>query len=551
MTGRARQGTTSGEDSQPQTPPNDAIRRLSIEAESFLGAQDDWADIEAEINKIAESLGDLNELSEKERERLNELAALLEDQADGEALREALRRDGTLEVAIADDGMAATLRLQPPVGGGRPVTVDQVARALPEHHVKAGVDREAVAEAVAECQREGRPVERRIARGRGPTAGEDGGLVLYARRSMDEEPHAVAPDRPLEPYESLCKAGDTVLLVMPATAGQAGYDVLGNAIEPEPPASPHAEAGEHVKREGERFIAETDGVVRFDGEEVSVLRLLTVDGDVDRQTGPIKFDGQVLVRGNVRSGSLIAATGHVRIEGTVEGARIESPGDVDIRHGIVGQDRGFIRAGGSITARFAENATLYAIDTIDLQLGSIHSSLTAGRAIRLLRGQGRLTGGSAVAGQTLEAKQIGASSGALTEVRVGLNAKAMKTLAQLDHRAAVHEKQLNKARELCERMLRMVADPNQLPDRERKVFASLRKAELLACHKLNRVNEQRRELLDRSAHDRGGTIAAFRQVLPGTHVLIGSHSFKVDQARRASRFRYDEKLDRIVVDDVR
>jgi len=532
---------------EPQS--HDVTHRLTIEAESFLGPGEQLHEIERELARL---VGFVEELSESERRQFDELASLMAGEPGADRTLAALRRDGTFAITVAPDAMSAVLAVRPATAGGQPVTALHVFEALEAEGVCFGVNREAVEELVAAARDERCEKTGPIAGGRPPSRGVDGDVTLYARGTPDGQLQVLeTPDR-VAAHHRLCKAGDVVLAITPPRPGLVGSDVYGRAIEPEPPNCPEIEAGEQVCARGLEYCAEADGVVVYEDGRISVVRILVLTEDLTRRTGPIEFNGQVLIRGHIRTGASVAATGDVRVEGTVEGATIESGGDVELCHGIAGQNCGLVRAAGSITARFAENATLYAASgTIDLKLGAINSHLTAGQAIVLVRGQGRLTGGAAVAGKRFEAKQIGSAGQTRTEVRVGITPAAMQQLAELDHQTALTQGKLDRASELSDRLLRMVGKPEQLAPRARQAYVALRKIVLVTRHRIDELERQRQAILDTAAQGHGGSITAFGEVLPGAVLRIGRHSHVVEQSRRAVRFRFAESAGRIVAEPAR
>ena len=53
--------------------------------------------------------------------------------------------------------------------------------------------------------------------------------------------------------------------------------------------------------------------------------------NVDNNVGNIRFDGTVLVRGNILNGFKVEADGDVQVNGVVEGGYIENTGNVIVK----------------------------------------------------------------------------------------------------------------------------------------------------------------------------------------------------------------------------
>lgn len=171
------------------------------------------------------------------------------------------------------------------------------------------------------------------------------------------------------------KAGQLLSLKMPAKAGVHGYEMDGTPLMAEDGDDIPLLGGENtrVSDDGRELTALCDGFA-YENQEghISVGRLYVVDGDLNFKYGNIRYQGDVLVKGNVLPGFEIFATGSVVIEGEVDQARIIAGGDIKILGGFFGKDKGVIQSQGKIEVRMAQDATLEAKDEIrfDLQLNN-------------------------------------------------------------------------------------------------------------------------------------------------------------------------------------
>ena len=266
----------------------------------------------------------------------------------------------------------------------------------------------------------------------------------------------------------------------------------------------------------------------------------------------MEFDGDVLIQASVRNGACIKATGNIVIDGAVEAATIESTGgDVDLRHGVAGHDRAVIRAAGDITSRFAEKVTMYAGRDIAIRLGSLHSHLIASRAIRVIQSRGQVIGGSAVASDLVQAKQIGSSSGVLTEVFVGLTPAVMEQLGQIDTDLSAERRRCEQASELADRIERAIGDPAQLAPHELKTYTALRKCQFIAEQNIKSLEEQRQQVVGDGSEHHTGRIEVLNQLMSQVVVYIGNAVFKNDDCRKECRIVYDEETAKVVVRHLR
>src|SRR5690606_15317621 len=124
-----------------------------------------------------------------------------------------------------------------------------------------------------------------------------------------------------------------------------------------------------------------------------------VPGDVDFSTGNIDFIGSVKVMGSVRNGFSVKAAGNVEIMGRLEGGFINTGGNIVVKEGIVGQGKGNIKAGGSVYARFLENAQVEARKDVLVGDSIMHSTVRAGGKIVVNGKKGKIVGGLCFAGR--------------------------------------------------------------------------------------------------------------------------------------------------------
>ena len=100
-------------------------------------------------------------------------------------------------------------------------------------------------------------------------------------------------------------------------------------------------------------------------DRIMIQSVYEVSGNVDLATGNIDFRGDVIIHGNVTTGSKIKATGNITIDGTAEGCTIEAGKDIILRGGMIGGEKASIKAKGNITAKFIEYSTVEAEGAIE------------------------------------------------------------------------------------------------------------------------------------------------------------------------------------------
>jgi hypothetical protein len=157
-----------------------------------------------------------------------------------------------------------------------------------------------------------------------------------------------------------------------------------------------------------------------------------VRGNVDISTGDIDFVGNVIVHGDVTDGFEVKADGNVEVRGMVNCSRIQATGNVAILGGFLGKDKGEIVSDGSIGVKFVENGVIRAADAVVVEKAVMHSTLLAGKRIHVRGVKGLIVGGSATAGEEIEATTIGSALGTKTVLSVGVDFASRERSAKID-----------------------------------------------------------------------------------------------------------------------
>jgi uncharacterized protein (DUF342 family) len=158
---------------------------------------------------------------------------------------------------------------------------------------------------------------------------------------------------------------------------------------------------------------------------------MEVDG-VSLKTGNIKFNGTVIVKGNVEDGFEVKASGNVEVYGNVGKSIIEADGDVIVSLGIMGRDEGYVRAGKSLWAKFIQNTKVDVEEYIVVSDGIINSNVTCNKKILLQGKRASIIGGHLFATEEIHTKSIGSNGGGSeTVLEVGYDPRAKLRLDEL------------------------------------------------------------------------------------------------------------------------
>lgn len=349
--------------------------------------------------------------------------------------------DGSMSIEITEDEMKAFVHFVPPRYSGRHVEYGEVIEGLKKAGVKIGIKEDAIREYLERMEYH-RPLL--AAEGTRTVNGKDA-YVEYKVRvdtkdiSFEEDESGKVDFRNLELLENVV-VGQLLAVKVPAEQGAPGRTIT-NRILP-------ARAGKDIKlqhgkgtilsEDGTELTAAINGQVVFKVGRISVEPIYVVNGDVSLETGNIVFLGSVIIAGNVQDNFEVKAAGNIEVRGTVQKAFLEAEGDIIIFQGIIGREEAKIEStGGTVYAKFIQNARVFAENDVIVPEGILHSSIDAGLRILSLGKRARIVGGVIRAGDEVNARYLGTDVSTRTEIRVGIHPKVLQQKTDL---AAMKEK---------------------------------------------------------------------------------------------------------------
>jgi uncharacterized protein (DUF342 family) len=231
----------------------------------------------------------------------------------------------------------------------------------------------------------------------------------------------------------LVNRGDVLVTSIPPADGEPGEDVYGVSIpypQLKPPQPIPRGKNTTLSDDGLHLIADVSGQLLLQDGKINLSPSLDVPGDVGNSTGDIEFNGEVHIRGSVKTGFKVIAEGNIEVYGVCEAATLTSKGSIILNSGAQGADKAVLTAGKDITAKFIENSNVTAGGNITAD--SILKSVVKCDGIITLTGKnGLLSGGHIVAGEKLVAKTIGSPMGTSTEIEVGGNPRELQRHKEL------------------------------------------------------------------------------------------------------------------------
>ena len=491
--------------------------------------------------------------------RTSGVVEVMKDEKGSFYIKGKLYHRGQCSISVSDDEMTVTLSIQPPIGGAKHVTVDDVLGKLAAEGIRFGVDREAIERAVAGVQESGEPVtDLVIAQGAEPIHGRDGVIEFQVMRASGSavrvRSDGSADFKNLDRITSV-KPGQLVALMRRETPSQRdGHTVRGEVYKARGGKSVEIELGDNIRVEEKagtiEYYSQINGQLITDGRKLSVEPVLVIEGDVGPKTGNIKFSGIVHVRGSVQDTFNVSAKKDIRVDGNVGNSVILSDENLYVKGGIVAKSKGLIRVGGDVSTKFAENANIQAGGTIYILRAALNSRMIAGSKIIALQEKGQIIGGDIRAREGIDVKSLGNESEHRMEAYAGLDFSVGAQLDTVQGKIQKYERALKKIVLIIDKLKKVNPDPVLLPDNLRKLYGETRKKGTIAKIAINELRKRQSELLNKFEQIYDAEIIVREALYRGVKIHIGKSIYEPEALESNVRITYNRKKDSVQVERV-
>lgn len=349
------------------------------------------------------------------------------------------RKDATVEIKIDDDDMTASAEITTALGG-KNLSPTDIVSAAQASGIKKGFVKEGLVNLAQQSLDEpaGVIIKGVIALGKPPINGKNARIKQLVQ---------CAQDRILRPKERedgsvdmrdlgdiICvRIGEPLAQIIPLTEGIKGYTVTGVVLEPNPGEDIQITAGEGTvisPKNKNVLISTLIGLPRSieNGMEIDEVYKLK---NVDVTTGHIKFEGSVIIDGDVCEGMKVFAKGDISIGGFVESAQLEAGGDITIVGGIIGKKQEVedlsttditmsvnIKAEGNVYAKYCQYSDI-TCNTLRIENQLMHSIIHVNDKLWVGsedKANGKLIAGYINAINSVHAGTVGATAGSSTTI---------------------------------------------------------------------------------------------------------------------------------------
>ncbi len=447
----------------------------------------------------------------------------------------------SMALDVSLDQMKVTARFYPNSEKGSRLTKEIIERDLRYKKIRHGIKEEVIDQFLSEreyCK------DYVVAEGEPPRAGKDAEIEYFFNTNVNLKPKTNEDGsvdfRNLDNISSV-KAGQRLAKLTPADPGEPGVDVYGGKVNPPKVKTRRLEYGRNIKisEDQTELFTEVTGHASLTGGRVFVSDVYEVATDVDNSTGNIDYPGNVHVKGNVKSGFTVNASGNVIVDGVVEGAKITAGGQIVVRAGIHGMSKGSLAAKSNVLCKFIENAVVkseegyVAADTI------IHSTVEAHSEVRVSGKKGNITGGAVRAGQVIDVNYLGTEMEAPTEVEVGISPDTLKRNNDLLEEQSKLEAELNKIKPILVTFTQKMQSGAALDEKKQQYVQMLAQQFKALKERQKEIGDELGELQGYMQESQRAKVIVRRTAYPGVTIKIGSASTTLKSKRDYCQYIYE------------
>ncbi len=246
--------------------------------------------------------------------------------------------------------------------------------------------------------------------------------------------------------------GQHVATLHSHTEGEDGRDVCGGTL----PAAAGKRLGMTVDKSlvlsgDHQLVSQIDGVLKLSQGKLRVDPVLEIAGTVNFSTGNIDFDGDVVIREDIRDHFRVRATKDVTIDGLIDASHITCGGNLYARRGVAGRDEGTLDVGGDAVIGYIEQVRGKIAGSLTITRGIMHSQLDVGQDVG--GDAGCVIGGTLHVLGNVRIAEIGSRGDAPTKVILGPKVEVVE-----ESRGTTNTQAEHKVKEM-KRELSMLQDP--------------------------------------------------------------------------------------------
>lgn len=446
----------------------------------------------------------------------------------------------TMLVKVVKEDMFAVARFYPPSTNGQRMSKEEILKDLEYQGITFGISEKTIDEIISNplyCY------NYVIAKGKLPVQGTNAEIKYHFNTDRRLKPKR-NEDGSVDFHQldsiSHIKKGDVLATLTPAYAGEPGTTVRGAVARPRTVKHLTFKYGLNisVSEDGCSLISDVNGHATLEGEKVFVSNVYDVPADVDNSTGDIKYEGNVLVHGTVKTGFKIEATGDVEVLGAVEGATIISGGQIILHHGMQGMSRGVLKAEGNIVAKFIESSSVNAGGYVEADT-IIQSNVSAKGDVNVNGTKGFIIGGTVRSASMVAARTIGSNMGISTVIEVGVDPVIKEKFVQNGEELKKKEAELRQVAAVVDMMKKKQAAGNLDKSKLPMYVKSIQQLKDIN-DEISKINSEMEEIVEQMNINNNACVKVSHTVYPGVRIIISEEHMAVNQELIRCKFICDK-----------
>jgi len=445
----------------------------------------------------------------------------------------------SMNVHISLDKMKVTCRFYAPsADGGKLMTAEDIVSDLAFRKVKYGLDENVIASFLADRQY---CTDYILAVGTQPVHGRDAKIEYFFNTNKNLQPKrnedGSVDYKELNTISHIHK-GDLLARLIKEDPGKSGKNVFGEEIRPRTVRTERLEFGNNITINEDRteIYSDVTGHANFINGKVFVSNVFQVPADVDNSVGNIEYDGSVEIKGNVKTGFAVRATGDIIIDGVVENAFVESGGQIIVKQGIHGMHKGTLKAATNVMAKYIENAKIIAGGFVEAE-AILNSDVSATGEVRVHGRKGLINGGTVRAGRSIETEYAGTEMGTFTTLEVGIDPAKKERYLDLSKEVSKSGKELDDMKVIIDNYAGMLKRGEVLPKDKLLYVQNLALEYKNKKELLEPLREEMRVIhIEMMASDRS-YIAVTRTIFPGVSLSISDLGYNIKDKMNYCRFK--------------
>ena len=267
----------------------------------------------------------------------------------------------------------------------------------------------------------------------------------------------------------------------PLSESKNGRDIYGNEILTEPATDTplKIKTGVILSEDGLKVTAEQSGHPKLSWSgSISVIDTFLVNGDVGYETGHLQYNGNIEVRGRLKSGFKVNGF-DVGIS-EIDGGEIHAQGDVTVTGGV---NDALIYSRGHVSAKYIHNSKIHCLGNVYVEKEIVDSEIQSSGSCQIRTGD--IVNSNISFHQGVYAKNIGTDRTRPNTIVVGRDLFIVNELKIIDSRIA----ELEQSRLSLEKRKEKLLSDNK----------DLHRSTIRMANELDRVMEEKQKIETRLA----------------------------------------------------